>query len=190
MELTSNRPSPPSTIRTITIRDERRLFDKRVVVLRAIFLVKKKKRRGKDRRWRVHDGRAEQRSGRGMGWSRSSSLDRFSILPPGHRKYCLFGEIATIPLFTEWCYRIWARHISVQTCVHIERERETSGKDTRQAENRIDARYFYDRDSVKRSAGTIFHGFRGTWLIYLTSSFPLLSLSHKEVHSYLEKTRL
>lgn len=190
MELTSNRPSPPSTIRTITIRDERRLFDKRVVVLRAIFLVKKEKRRGKDRRWRVHDGRAEQRSGRGMGWSRSSSLDRFSILPPGHRKYCLFGEIATIPLFTEWCYRIWARHISVQTCVHIERERETSGKDTRQAENRIDARYFYDRDSAKRSAGTIFHGFRGTWLIYLTSSFPLLSLSHKEVHSYLEKTRL
>lgn len=124
MELTSNRPSPPSTIRIITIRDERRLFDKRVVVLRAIFFVKKKKRRGKDRRWRVHDGRAEQRSGRGMGWSRSSSLDRFSILPPGHRKYCLFGEIATIPLFTEWCYRIWARHISVQTCVHIERERE------------------------------------------------------------------
>lgn len=75
-------------------------------------------------------------------------------------------------------------------CTHRERERETSGKDTRQAENRIDARYFYDRDSVKRSAGTIFHGFRGTWLIYLTSSFPLLSLSHKEVHSYLEKTRL
>lgn len=64
-------------------------------------------------------------------------------------------------------------------CTHREREREreTSGKDTRQAENRIDARYFYDRDSVKRSAGTIFHGFRGTWLIYLTSSFPLLSLS-------------
>lgn len=43
MELISNRPSPPSTIRTITIRDERRLFDKRVVVLRAIFLVKTKK---------------------------------------------------------------------------------------------------------------------------------------------------
>ena len=60
-------------------------------------------------------------------------------------------------------YRMMLPYMSApysQTCVHIEREREERKRHSK-AEDRIDVGYFYDRDSMKRSAGTIFHGFRG-----------------------------
>lgn len=55
---------------------------------------------------------------------------------------------------------VYERAVQPDVCTHREREREERKRHSK-AEDRIDVGYFYDRDSMKRSAGTIFHGFRG-----------------------------